>query len=937
MTKPPLKNSSALMPLVDKKQLRAELDKIFEDAGKDAKPQIIAQLKKALVDGRSEAEQRLLQNRHGFQCARQLSALIDGLIEVLYSFVSERIYPVQNLSLGERIALVAVGGYGRGTLAPGSDIDLLFLLPWRQTPWGEQVMEYILYMLWDVGLKVGHATRNINDTIRIAKDDISVRTSLLETRFLAGNKTLYDDLQSRFEKDVVKGSAPEFIRAKLLERDERHHKIGKSRYLVEPNIKEGKGGQRDLQTLLWISKYFFSIKTNDDLVKLGILSKPELAVLNKANNFLWAVRCHMHFLTGKAEERLSFDIQRDIAQRLGYTAHPGMEDVERFMKHYFLVAKEVGDLTRIICAALEEKHAKPVPGLDRIFLSFSRRKQRIAGARDFIIDNKRINITHADAFQRDPLNLIRMFDLGDKLGLEFHPFAIQGISRSLKLIDSTLRENEEANRLFLGILTSKRDPALILRRMNESGVLGKFIPDFGKIVAMMQFNRYHHYTVDEHLLRSVACLSALEHGESSKDHPLAAQIMPTITSERRILYVATFLHDVAKGRPEDHSSAGAKIARKLGPRLGLNPHETETVSWLIRQHLTMSIVAQSRDLGDHKTIADFANIVQTMDRLKLLLILTICDIKAVGPGVWNGWKGQLLRTLYFETELVLRGGFSSLSSTERITGTQQALLSRLNQWNDKEKQDYLQLHYPHYWLTMSLDDQLRHANFIYESDHKKSKTAILVQPLELQAVTEITVLTQDHPRLLAIITGACAAANVEIVDARIFTTSDGRAFDIININREFTLNEDEFRRATKVGKMIEDALNGAIEIPKIVASRAKPRGQNKAFRVFPHVVIDNLLSNKFTVIEVTGIDRAGLLYHLTRTLADLALNIASAHITTFGEKIIDSFYVTNLQGGQILSKQKQLEIQAKLITVLEDNGFNQLSHQPNLKTRTGKQ
>lgn len=929
MTKLPLKNSSASVPLVDKKQLRAELDKIFDEAAdKEARPQIIACLKKALVDGRSEAEQRLLQNRHGDQCARQLSTLIDGIIEVLYSFVIERIYPAQTQSLGERIALVAVGGYGRGTLAPGSDIDLQFLLPWKQTPWGEQVMEYILYMLWDVGLKIGHATRNIDDTIRLAKDDITVRTSLLETRLLAGNKTLYGDLRDRFEKDIVKGTAAEFIRAKLLERDERHQKIGKSRYLVEPNIKEGKGGQRDLQTLLWISKYFFSIKTIDDLEKLGILSKSELAVFKKANDFLWAVRCHMHFLTGKAEERLSFDIQREIAQRLGYTAHPGMEDVERFMKHYFLVAKEVGDLTRIICAALEEKHAKPVPGLDRIFLSFSRRKKPIAGTRDFIIDNQRINIAYADAFQRDPLNLIRMFHFGDKYGLEFHPFAIQKISRSLKLIDSTLREDKEANRLFIGILTSKRDPALILRRMNESGVLGKFIPDFGKIVAMMQFNMYHHYTVDEHLLRSVACLGELEHGESNKEHPLAAQLISTITNERRILYVATFLHDVAKGRPEDHSIAGAKIALKLGSRFGLNPHETETVSWLIRQHLTMSTVAQSRDLGDHKTIVDFANIVQTMDRLKLLLILTICDIKAVGPGVWNGWKGQLLRTLYYETELVLRGGFSSLSSSERLHRAQQALLSRLDQWIDTEKQNYLQLHYANYWLTISLDAQLRHAKFIHESDLKKLQTAILVEPLEFQAVTEITVLTQDHPRLLAIITGACAAANVDIVDAKIFTTSDGRAFDIIYINREFELNEDEFRRATKVGKMIEAALQGAIKIPEIVACRAKPRRQSKAFRVFPHIDIDNRISNKFTVIEVTGINRAGLLYELTRTLADLGLNIASAHITTFGEKIIDSFYVTNLHGRQVLSSHKQHEIQAKLNEILENSGINQLSHHP---------
>lgn len=912
------------LTLVDAAQLRDRLEELLvnqtgSDIGSSIRPEIINLLKSTIREGQKTAENILKQNGNGEQCAKRLSLLIDVIIETLYQFVVERVFPLPNPSDGERIALIAVGGYGRGTLAPRSDIDIHFLLPWKQTPWGEQVMEYILYMLWDVGLKVGHATRNIEDSIRMAKEDMTVRTALLEARFLIGNRQLFDELMHRFEDKVVRDTSPAFIRAKLAERDARHQKAGETRYLVEPNVKESKGGQRDLQTLLWIAKYHYRISSTDKLVTLGVLSKSELGVFKKADNFLWAVRCHMHFLTGKAQERLSFDIQREIAHRLGYTAHPGMEDVERFMKHYFLVAKQIGDLTRIVSAALEEEYAKPVPGLNRVFLTFSKRKKKIKESDDFVIDTQRINIVDDNAFSRDPVNLIRLFHLSDIYGLECHPFAVQEASRSLKLITTAVRENPEANRLFLAILTSPRNPALILRRMNESGVLGAFIPDFGKIVAMMQFNMYHHYTVDEHLLRCIGFLSQIDHGDVCKEHPLASSIMPTLKKERTILYVALFLHDIAKGRPENHSIAGAKIARKLCPRFGLSRNETEIVAWLIEEHLTMSMVAQSRDLNDRKTIDDFANTVQTMDRLKLLLILSICDIKGVGPGVWNGWKGQLLRTLYHETELVLTGGFSQISRTDRINASKQRLSDALDGWTEDEKQHYLTLHYPNYWLTVALEDQVLHANFIREADRRNTPLATMAEPHNFEGVTQITVLAPDHPRVLSIVTGACAAAGGNIVDAQIFTTTDGRALDIILISREFTLDNDEKRRAARVGKMIEETLKGAIRLPEVIAQRVKPKHAAKAFDVTPQVEINNTLSDKFSVIEIEGMDRQCLLYDLTRTLSDLSLDIASAHITTFGEKVIDTFYVRDLVGQKLLSPQKQANIRRKLLSLIDAN------------------
>ena len=424
---------------------------------------------------------------------------------------------------------------------------------------------------------------------------------------------------TRFDKEVVRNTATQFVAAKLAEREDRVRRSGQSRYLVEPNVKDGKGGLRDLHTLFWIAKYVYRVREPDELIKRGVFDKQEYQLFRSCEDFLWSVRCHMHFVTGRAEERLAFDIQREIAVRLGYTEHPGQQDVERFMKHYFLVAKEVGDLTAILCADLEDSHAKSVPVLSRLMAKFRPvKRKKLAGSDDFIVDKNRITVVNAGAFKRDPVNLIRIFYLAQKHNLAFHPDAMRAITRSLKLIDAKLRDNDEANELFLEILTSKNDPETVLRRMNEAGVLGRFVPAFGKIVAMMQFNMYHHYTVDEHLLRCIGVLAEIENGSNSET-PLANEMIhKLLPGNRAVIYITMFLHDIAKGRIEDHSIAGARVARRLCPRLGFSAADTETVAWLIENHLVMSSVAQSRDLSDRKTIENFAAVVQSVERLKLL-------------------------------------------------------------------------------------------------------------------------------------------------------------------------------------------------------------------------------------------------------------------------------------------------------------------------------
>jgi [protein-PII] uridylyltransferase len=897
--------------------LRRKLEAIASDheaASGRLRPAIVEVLKDVLIGSRNEAERRLLKDGHGTRCAANLAYVQDRIILALFDLARDRLYPIKKISEPERISIVAVGGYGRGTLAPGSDIDLLFLLQGRQTPWSQSVVEFILYTLWDSRLKVGHATRTVDDCIKLARTDTTIRTAILEARHICGDESLSAELARQFRQGIVAGGAKEFVAEKLAERDARHAKAGASRYLVEPDVKDGKGGLRDLQTLFWIAKFIFATDSPDELAAKGAFAAEDLRVFRKCEDFLWAVRCHLHFISRRGEDRLSFDRQPELAERLGYKAHHGLKHVERFMKHYFLIAKDVGDLTRILCASLEARQIKDAPALSRV-LGYFRGPPAITvkGAKGFKIESGRVALADPDAFENDPVNLIRLFWVADRHGAEVHPDALKKVRRRLPTIGRDLCNDPEANRLFLDMLTASSAPESILRILNEAGVLGRFIPEFGRVVAMMQFNMYHHYTVDEHLIRAVGVLAALERGELNDEHPLSASILPTLTG-RRALYVAVFLHDIAKGRAEDHSIAGERIALSLCPRLGLSASETETVAWLIRHHLLMSETAQMRDLNDFKTILDFCAVVQSPERLKLLLILTVADIRAVGPGVWNGWKGQLLRTLYAEAEPVLSGGHTGTTRKERVAEAQARFFSRFLTWSEAEKAVYAARHYDPYWLNVDIGKQIRHRSLIASAGPKQVVTEVSSDAFT--AITELTIYAPDHPRLLALITGACAAANANIMGAQIFTTADGMALDTILIQREFQTEDDELRRAERIAETIRKALRGEIRLKEAVASAYRPQTRMNAFSVEPRVIVDNRSSNRHTVIEINGLDRIGLLHDLTEALYHLNLNIASAHVTTFGEKAVDVFYVTDLTGGKIEAPARRQQIEKSLTRVL---------------------
>ena len=901
--------------LIDRRALLARMDEAVGDDGYSAavRAEVLEILKQALADGYGEVARRFEADGRGEAAVRANAYVIDQLVRVIFDFATAHAYPVATRTTGEEISIVAVGGYGRGQLAPCSDVDLLFLLPYKQTPRVEQVVEYMLYLLWDLGLKVGHATRSVDECIRLAKDDVTIRTSLLDARWLWGNQKLFFEFESRFQNELVSGTGPEFVEAKLAERDGRHERMGDSRYVVEPNIKEGKGGLRDLQTLYWIAKYLYQANEVPDLVEAGVFTPQDGERFVSADNFLWTVRCHIHYKTGRAEERLTFDVQSAIAERMGYADTDGVLGVEQFMKAYFLVSKDVGDLTRVLCAVLEDQHKKrrffKLPGLPR-------RRPNVEG---FGVDGGRLAVTDEDAFRKDPVKLLRLFHEAHMHDLDIHPNTLRLVASQLDLVDDGLRSDPEANRLFLEILCSRKNPEDGLRQLNESGVFGEFVPDFGRVVAQMQYDMYHTYTVDEHTIRAMGILHKIETGDFVEETPNVTAAIKEIQS-RRALYVAVFLHDIAKGRGGDHSVLGEEVANELCPRLGMTEEETETVAWLVRQHLLMSHIAFKRDIDDPRTVLDFVDVVQSVERLRLLAVLTVADIKAVGPTTWNNWKSGLLRGLYLRALEVMSGDMMSENRTQRIEAAKNQLREAAADWDQAELEDYISTGYAAYWLAYDCGTHLRHAEIVREAKQRDLTLHIDTRIDDEFDFTEITIYTPDHPGLFNQIAGAMALAGATIMDAKIVTMSDGMVLDSFSIRDAQSGAFTEPAKLQRLYTRIEDGLAGkynpAEELAKSPESILGRRQQY--FNVAPRVLIDNRASSTDSVIEVNGRDRPGFLHDVTAALLKLGLKISSAHILTYGERAVDVFYVKDVFGLKVTHDDKIEEIRERLMEAVGD-------------------
>ena len=851
----------------------------------------------------------------GLGAARWLSSLTDTLVACLHRYSEAMCLPpaterALTSTPDPGFALIATGGYGRGVLAPYSDIDLLFLSDQPLGAERRRAVEFMLYLLWDLGLKVGHATRTIAECLEDARGDLTIQTALIDARLLDGARPVFDRFEAAFAATRHASGLAPFLLAKRAERTARHHRYGDSPFLVEPHVKEGRGGLRDLQTLYWLARHAFGVQRMPELVGPdspggGLLTPQEARAIRRAWNFLWTVRFHLHYVTGRAEERLTFDLQPVVGARMGYTRHGVQDGVERFMKHLFLTARDVVRLTRLLEPALERAALGPPAVVPAGDAGLSQAGMALADGKVLFAPDRAV----AD----DPAIMLRLVRAARDRGLEVHPLAHRALIRNARFAVK-LRDDHAAAALFLDVL-SGRDSARWMRVLNEVGFLSRLMPDWARIVGLMQFDTYHVFTVDEHTIEAIGVLSALERGELGEIAPVASELISQVQS-RRALYVAMLLHDIAKGRGGDHSELGAQIALELCPRLGLSPEETETVSWLVLNHLLISATALKRDIDDPKTILDIAETVQSPERLRLLLVLTVADMRAVGPKVWNGWKATLLRELYWRVAEVLAGGLSVPERDTRVARARAAAAALLIGHDQAEIDRFLTLGYPGYWLSFDPDTHARHAEMIREAEAQSAPLTVRTRVIEARSVTEVTVFCSDHPGLFSRIAGALAVAGASIVDARIHTMTNGMALDTFWVQDAAGGAFDAPHRLARLAVLIEQSLSGRLRLDAEIAKVRREPARLRAVTVPPRVVLDNHASNTHTVIEVNGRDRPGLLHDVTAAISGQGLQIASAHITTYGVRAVDVFYVKDVFGLKVENDRKLNTLRVALLQAL---------------------
>ena len=873
------------------------------DGPKDIRAAAVAVLQTANAEGRAViADAFAATPKRAWPVVRAYAYLTDCLVTSVLDVATTWLHPTPTPTESQRLAVLGVGGYGRAEMCPFSDVDLLFLTPYKMTAWAESVIESMLYIFWDMHLKIGHSSRTVKECIRLGREDYTIRTALLEHRYIGGHAPLEAELKAKLWSQLYKNTVSDFIEAKLAERAARHKKQGGQRYMVEPNVKEGKGGLRDLQSLFWIDKYIHGVQDAADLVSKKVFSREEFDNFIDAENFLLAVRCHLHLITGRAMDQLTFDMQVEVAAAMGYADHGGRRAVEHFMQDYFIQATRVGELTRIFLTALEERHVKSEPAL----VGFFRRRRRVKPG--YKIVHNRLSIIDDTAFLADKVNLLRIFEEALRTGLLIHPDAMRLIAANLHLFDDDLRRDREAIRIFLDLMLKHGNPERALRRMNELGVLAAFLPEFAPIVAMMQFNMYHSYTVDEHTIQCVSILAQIERGELIEELPIASAVLKGGVN-RKVLYLATLLHDIGKGRDEDHSVLGAQIARKVAPRFGLKRQEAETVEWLVRYHLLMSDMAQKRDIADPRTVRDFAKAVQSVERLDLLTVLTVCDIRGVGPTTWNNWKAALLRALYRQTRRGLEDGLEALNRGTRGTEAKRNLRAALEGWDKTALKHETDRHYPPYWQGLHVTAHVVFAKLL--RDISPNEIRIDIHPDEDRDATRVCFALSDHPGIFSRLAGALALVGANVVDARTYTSKDGFATAAFWI-QDTEGHPYEADRLPRLRSMIDKTLKGEVVATEAIRSRDKMKKRERAFRVPTSIAFDNEGSEIYTIIEVDTRDRPGLLFDLTRTLANAHVYIASAVIATYGEQVVDTFYVKDMFGLKFYAESKQRALEAKL-------------------------
>lgn len=807
-----------------------------------------------------------------------------------------------------KVTLLAVGGYGRRELFPYSDVDVLLLVPAEADATAGEAIVRTLQQLWDMQIPVSHAVRTVDQAIAAARADHTIAASMMDARFIAGDRAHHLVLKKRLQREVLGSDPHGFVAAKLAERDQRHTKWGDSRFMLEPNIKEGKGGLRDLHTLTWLARYCYRIPQANKLVRDTLLTQAEWRRYRQAYVFFATVRAHLHLLRGRADERLTFDAQTRIAERLKFRGPMLQQKAERFMLRYFQFTREVGSLTRIFCALLEEENMRlpqvpfttDPPTLPE---AFAREAGRLAFA-------TQVDLT------AQPTLAVTLFYVAQQTGLDIHPRAHLALARALPTIARKLPFEGTANREFLAILLALKPSDNCLGQMSEMGVLGALIPEFARITGMMQYDGYHTYTVDEHTLVAVTNLVMIESGTWAEAMPLATAAARE-SIDRAALYVAMLCHDLAKGTGGAHAQKGGALVERIAQRLGLAPASAQLAAWLVAHHLMLSETAFKRDLDDPKTIDDFVALVQTPTQLRLLLILTVADIRAVGPAIWNGWKGALMRDLYQRAMLAM--GVGAQDATSPHTVRMELAKAVPEAWRTSAEV-LLQQRLPANWWQRPRGEHMASIEAYARWHTAPPAPVVVVTHDAFRDISEVTCCLSYQPHLFRTLSGVMAWIGASIVSARIMVLADGVALATLGIqNLQGHSFAEEHKRLASLGGLIEQGLAGALafadELP-----RRRVVSVRREVAIEPSVFFDNHGSTEATVIEITARDRLGLLYDMLGAFEACQLQVTTAHIATYGQKAVDVFYVKDAYGMKLHHPRKREMVQQALFAALVTKG-----------------
>jgi len=836
---------------------------------------------------------------------------MDGLLRGLFEAANTE-YLERYSRLDQRCAVVAQGGYGRGELNPCSDIDLLFLYPNKREPYIEHVAERVLYSLWDTGLTVGNAMRNVRECVRLAAQDFKVKTALLDARFLCGDEALYAEFATAMERDVLKRNVARFFTEKLAENRERHTRFGDSVYLLEPQLKEGEGGLRDLHTAMWMAKVKFKTNSVAELVCKGIITEREREELEAARDFLFHVRNALHFMAGKHQDQLTFEYQERIAAELGFAASATLKGVEVFMRTYYLHAATINRFAdQIIDRCLER--AQPYRLLGR----FRSREIRPG----VVVGDGALSISGVQLLRDDPCNLIGLFGDAQRHNVKISNGTKRLMRANLDLLDEAQRRDRRMIAAFFDVLGGKQRVYETLLDMHRVGVLGTFLPEFGALLCMVLHDVYHTYTVDEHSLRGVHELERLRAGAFKDSAPLLTQVVREI-NRIEILFLALLLHDVGKGHGGGHSERGARMTADIAARLQLNADDTAQLRFLVEHHLLMSHLAQRRDIHDPRLIIDFATRVETLDNLKMLYLLTFADMRAVGPKIWNNWHDMLLGELYLRTlDAFEREAYVEEDYGQHVQRVKQRVAAAATDVSDASVQRFL-AEMPHrYFLGTAEDSIIHHMQLVGRMDGAPYLSEVKHFPE--REFSEFTVITRDRPGLFSMLTGILLAHGMNILGASINTSSSGLALDIFRISHgEHAEAIQRPARWDRVQASLHQVLSGQVDVEQLVVAAQRPSILSKKFvlRVSTDIEIDNDVSDHFTVLDVYTQDRVGVLFAITNTLFHLGLSIHLAKITTNVDQVLDVFYVTDAAGKKISDAARLEYIKAELRRRLATEG-----------------